>query len=314
MNSILVTCYVNPDLDGVAGAIAYAEFLQKNGKNAVAGIIGELQDEAKYIFSRFNLEFPSSIENANDFTEVILVDASDLNGLEGKVRPEQVVEIIDHRKIHEADKFVNAKAQIELVGAAATLITEKFIQKEADISQKSTILLYSAIISNTLNFKGSVTTERDLKAAEWLNKKLNLPQDYWKDLFLAKSDLSGDKLKSRMIDDFAFFNFANHEVGIAQIEMIGAANLVKNRQEGIMRVLGELKDTYDLDLYFLNLIELEECKNYFVTDDRPTKEILEKILDVRFEGNLAKKPNLTMRKQIVPLFKTELEKYARNRS
>ena len=29
MKPILVTCYVNPDLDGVAGAVAYAEFLQK---------------------------------------------------------------------------------------------------------------------------------------------------------------------------------------------------------------------------------------------------------------------------------------------
>ena len=40
MKSILVTCYENPDLDCVACAIAYSEFLQKTGKPAVAAIFG----------------------------------------------------------------------------------------------------------------------------------------------------------------------------------------------------------------------------------------------------------------------------------
>ena len=50
MNPILITGYVNPDLDGVAGTIAYCEYLNKTGKNAVVGIFDEPQDEAKYIF------------------------------------------------------------------------------------------------------------------------------------------------------------------------------------------------------------------------------------------------------------------------
>jgi len=37
----LVTSYPNADLDGVSSAYSYAEYLNKNGKNAVAGIFGE---------------------------------------------------------------------------------------------------------------------------------------------------------------------------------------------------------------------------------------------------------------------------------
>ncbi|MFA6282432.1 MAG: DHH family phosphoesterase, partial [Candidatus Omnitrophota bacterium] len=128
MKPILITCYVNPDLDGVAGVLAYCEFLQKTGRDTVAGIIGEPHDEAKYILDRYNLTYPKSIIDAGDFDEVILVDASDLNGLEGHINPEKVIEIIDHRKINEADKFPGAKVQIELVGSASTLIAEKFIE------------------------------------------------------------------------------------------------------------------------------------------------------------------------------------------
>lgn len=304
---ILVTCYVNPDLDGVAGAIAYGEFLQKTGKNAVVGIIGEPHNEAKYILDRFGFKYPSMIENADNFDEVILVDASDLNGLEGKISAEKVIEIIDHRKVHEADKFPKAKAQIELVGAAATLVAEKFMQNNIDISKESATLVYGAIISNTLNFKGSVTTDRDKEAATWLNKVAKLPEDFWKDLFIAKSDLSGNKLAERIEGDFAWFVMGDKKVGIAQVEMIGAKKLVNERNGEIIQVLEKIKKEMSLDFIFQNTIEFENTKNFFVAQDSGTKKLLEKVLNVQFAGVVAERPNLIMRKQIVPLLKEELE-------
>src|SRR5680860_333285 len=229
MKPILITCYVNPDLDGVSGVIAYCEFLQKTGKNAVIGIMGEAYDEAKYILDRYNFTYPQSIVNDDNFDKVILVDCSDLNGLEGKITPNKVIEIIDHRKINEADKFPNAKVQIELVGAAATLVAEKFIHNNIDISKESATLLCGAIISNTLNFKGGVTTERDREVFKHLNKIAQLADNFWQELFEAKSDMSGNKLKERIEGDFAHFIFGDKKVGIAQIEMIGADKLIAER-------------------------------------------------------------------------------------
>ena len=308
MKPILITGYVNPDLDAVAGTIAYCEFLQKTGGNTIVGLIGEPHEEAKYILDRFNFKYPQSIPNADNFNEVILVDASDLIGIEGKIAPEKVIEIIDHRKINEADKFPNAKVQIELVGSASTLIAEKFIQNNIDISQESATLLCGAIISNTLNFKGGITTKRDREAFEFLNKIAQLPDDFWKELFEAKSDLSGDKLKERIEGDIAWFVMGNKKVSIAQIEMIGAKNLIEKRIKEIIDILENTKKEMNLDFIFLNTIELEGCKNFFVANDDDIKSILEKILNIRFNGFVAERPDLIMRKQIVPLLKEELEK------
>ncbi len=307
MKPKLVTCYVNPDLDGVAGAIAYADFLLKRGIACEAGIIGEPHDEAKYVFERFEFPSPTLIPNAEAYDEVILVDASDLNGLAGKIRPEQVIEIIDHRKTHEATAFPNAKAQIELVGAAATLIAEKFMAEELAISHMSATLLYGAILSNTLNFRATVTTERDKQAAAWLNARVQLPESFWKDLFLAKSNLSGIKLAERIEGDFAHFMMGGMHVGIAQLEIIGARKLVTERETEILEALSALKKAYALDHVFQNTIELEEVKNFFVTDEPETRELLEKVLTVRFSGNVAERPDILMRKQIVPLLKEALE-------
>jgi len=308
MKPILITGYVNPDLDAVAGAIAYCELLQKTGKSAVTGIIGEMHDEAKYILNRYNFEYPKSIPNADNFDEVILVDASDPIGIDGKIEPEKVIEIIDHRKINEADKFPNAKAQIELVGSASTLIVERFIQNNIDISYQSAVLLCGAIISNTLNFKAGVTTERDRKAVEYLNKVALLPDNFWKELFMAKSDLSGGKLRERIEGDFAWFVMGDKKVGIAQIEMIGADKLIKERIDDITKVLEEIKSKMKLDYIFQNTIGLEEGKNFFIAQDVKTQALLEKVFGIKFNGFVAERPNLMMRKQIVPLIKEELEK------
>lgn len=308
MQSTLVTSYVNPDLDGLAGAVAYSEFLQRTGKNATASIIGKPHDEARYILDRFGITYPPMIPNADNFDQVVLVDASDLNGLEGKITANKVIEIIDHRKINEADKFPNAKVQIELVGSAATLVAEKFMNNSINISTESAILVFGAIVSNTLNFKGTVTTDRDREAAVWLNKVAQLPEDFWKDLFVAKSDLSGQKLFERINGDFAWFVMGSKKLGIAQIEMIGAQQLVDERQNEIVQELERIKKEMSLDFIFQNTIELEGIKNLFITSDIKTQELLEKVLDIKFSGVVAERPNLIMRKQIVPLLKEELEK------
>jgi len=309
IKSTLVTSYVKPDLDGTAGAIAYGEFLEKTiNKKVTIGFIGSIHDEAKYIFDHFSLEYPLIIEDSNNFSEVILVDASDVSGLNGKIEVEKVIEIIDHRKINGASEFLNAKAQIEFVGAAATLVAEKFINNNINISKKSALLLYGAIISNTLNFKASVTTNPDLVAAKWFNEILNLPENFWKDLFMAKSDLSGNKLKERMLGELAWFVLGNKKINIIQIEIIGAKKLIKERGQEIIEVLEKIKKEMSIDYIFQNTIELEDSKNYFVTSDIVTQKLLEKIFNIKFNGIVAETPKLIMRKQIIPLLKEELEK------
>jgi len=307
MKPILVTCYLNPDLDGVSASFAYAEFLQKTNKNAVAGIFGEPHEEAKYILDCFSIECPKVLLHSNDFDEVILVDSSDLKGLGGKIPPEKVVEIIDHRKINDAGAFPNAKIQIELVGAAATIVAEKFMENDTVVSKEAAVLLCGGILSNTLNFKAGVTTERDRAAFNWLNKTAQLPVNFWRELFLAKSDLAGDKLRERIIGDFAWFEMGGKKVGIAQIEMIGAKKLIEDRETDILQILEEVRMEKQLDFIFQSTLELEGGKNFFVTENSKTKRLLEKVLNIEFAGNFATREGLIMRKQIAPLLKEELE-------
>ncbi len=308
MKPILVTSYVNPDLDGVSCLIAYTEFLKKQRKNVVAGFIGTPHEEARYVLDRFHIPYPETFKNADEFNEVIFLDGSSPNVLEGTIRPEQIIEIIDHRPVHELDKFPNAKAQIELVGAAATLVAEKFIENKMEISKESAILLVGGIISNTFNFKLATVTSRDKEAAKWLSGIAGLSENFARELFLAKSDMTGEKLWEKMDGDFSWKIIAGKKVGMAQLEMVGAKRLVQNRLPEILDYLHTIKQNGNLDMIFLNAVDLEEEEAFLVSDEKDTIAILEKIWDVVFVGNVARRKGFVTRKQTTLLMKKLLEK------
>jgi len=300
---IFITCYIDPDLDGFASAIAYAEFLNKGGQTAVPAIFGTPHIEAKYLMERFGFKYPDRIESLKDAKEIILVDASLIDGIDGSIDPNKVIEIIDHRKINDAAKFKNARVQIELIGAAATLVAERFFEAKREISKEAAALLYGAIISNTLNFQSPLTSDRDHLMAKWLNSKINLPETFALEMFQAKSDLSGNRLSETIRGDYSRLDLGTTVICIAQIEMVGAKNLIEARKADILAELAWLTKEHSFKFTFLSIIDLAEKCNYFVTDDREAQEILNKVLGLRFADNVAVRQGLIMRKQIIPMIK-----------
>ncbi len=126
-DELLITAYENPDLDGFACAFAYSEFLTKQGFDSVAAVFGKPHREVQFVIKKFNIHgLADASKLVGNASGIVLVDASDVSGLSDKIDPTKVVEIVDHRKVNEAQRFPNAKVQIEFVGAAATLIAEKF--------------------------------------------------------------------------------------------------------------------------------------------------------------------------------------------
>ena len=196
---VIVTCYTRNDLDGTACAYAYAEFLQKKGTNSVGAIFGKPHREAQFVMDSFKIKKLSDANKIiNRNTKIILVDASDVYGISPKINTKNVIEIIDHRKFNTVENFPNAKTQIELVGAAATLIAEKFYSEKISMSKESALFLMSAIISNTINFKG-IVTEKDKKMYMWLDRQAKMPKKFVHKMFLHKSTFN--KPLKQIIED-----------------------------------------------------------------------------------------------------------------
>ncbi len=305
-NKILVTTYSNPDIDGLACSLAYAEFLHKTGHDATYGIFGVPHREAQYVLDKFNIQINRLKSLPEGYENIVLVDASDLEALPSQIKPGQVTEIIDHRKTTEIEKFVNAKIQVEQVGACATLIAEKFKQDNILISGNAARLLYPAIASNTINFKGKLTTDRDRNMAEWLTTQFDLPENYIHDIFAAKSKIT-KPLKEILIEDFKAFEFNNIKIGIAQLEITDTNGYIKNNLSEIINILKKIKKEKTLDYIFLNGLDLEGAGNTFVAPDQADRKLLETVLNLKFDDSLAVYDRLIMRKEITPLIQTAVE-------
>lgn len=303
MKPILVTCFRNPDLDGFSCSYAYAELLNVLKTRAYAAVFGKIHKEVEFILTRYDIARPKDVD-LKDFDEIILVDSAIVNALPKGLDINKVTELIDHRKLNDSAKFKNAKVQIELVGAAATLIAEKFADKKIKPSKEAAILLYGAIVSNTLNFQSGTTTERDKAMAQWLEPLVQPDKNFAKEMFRAKSDLADHTLKEILENDYISYDIFGKEIGIAQLEIVEGKSLASNRKDEILSELGYLNNKYKADLSFCSIISLDENCNIFIADDERSLKLLEKMLNLKFKDHLAIRPGFIMRKEFGHLWPT----------
>lgn len=303
MSPLLVTSYPNPDLDGIACMVGYAELLRIQGREATAGIVGTPHAEAQHVAERFHIRLPTEVDPRN-FEEIVLVDTSTLTDQDPRLPIERVVEIIDHRQLHEGQKFPNATLQIELVGSAATLIVERFRQANIIPSREAAHLLYGAIASNTVNFKANVTTERDHQAAAWLRTLYPIPDDFIAVMFQAKSNLEGSALHETLVGDSSFREVGGRKIGIGQLEVVDAKHLVETRHQDLLKSLIYLKETHPMvDTFFVSVIDVVNGYNIFLVPDKETQDELIAFLGVTFdERGIGYRPGIIMRKEIRPLW------------
>lgn len=306
---IITTSYVGPDLDGYSCAVAYAELLRAQGKNADACIWGEPHLEVQWLIKTFGL-YPVSVSSQNfDDVQVILLDASSPEDLPAPLKSDQVVEVIDHRKIHRGAEFKNAVLQIEMVGAAATLVAERFRKANVVPSQESALLLYGGILSNTQNFMAVGTTERDREIADQLRQIARAPEDLAQQMFTAKSDLTGERLQNTLLGDTKVLTLQGKTIVIAQLEIFDAKKLIDERAKEIQSTLENMKLEKRSDFTFANLKDLKLGISYIFCADEPTATLLQSIPDVTWNGRLGESKTLTLRKQLSAWIDDHLKTY-----
>lgn len=298
---LIVTSYDSPDLDGIACSIAYSELLNKLNIKSIATYSGNLGLEVDFV-KKYSEFFPISHHVGEyDFdSKFILVDTADPDAIESTIPANKVIEIFDHRQLVYIEKFINAKSHIESVGSCATLIAEEFIKNKVDPSKGSAIYLHSAIISNTINFKNSVTTVRDIDCANWLQTFSKIDNNFAYDMFKSKSNVNGQNIYSILAQDFAIKEITNKKIGISQIEMVDIDRMNSDLHDALIESLTRLKSENNLDFIFFTGIDVFKGFNIFYTVDNDSSILFSKATNIPnlFPGY--KTSSIIMRKQIWP--------------
>jgi manganese-dependent inorganic pyrophosphatase len=296
MEVTIVVPRQSPDLDGVACAVGYAQFLsQVIGNSARAWVSGIPDAEARYHLRRFNpvcFAAEADVLKANSF---VLVDASALPGLPSLVKPLRVVEVIDHRH-HTSPKqaFPNATVQIEPVGAAATLIVERFVAASAFLRSDISAMLYGAIQSNTQLLRGSITTKRDIAAVEWLTRSASIPSDLIEEQLLARrTDIIND-FRAALLNESKTFTLEDSQLCISQLEFTGAADYSRHNNAQIRTHIAQLRLPT-----ILNMVDVQVPSSTILVSNDHLVHLLTRLLGLSFQCRVATAFPAILRKQIL---------------
>jgi manganese-dependent inorganic pyrophosphatase len=302
-----------PDTDSVVAAMAAAYLFQHDKTflrpNAQAVIVDPLNPETTFLFEKFGVKTPPLItaDKIREGDQVVLVDhneeAQRLTGL----NPAQIVEIIDHHKPQlslSKPIFLNFKVW----GSTNTIIY--YFMKQQGIMPDTTLasLMLAAILSDTVGYKSSITTDKDRKFAGELAELAGIADvdDFALEIFKAKSDISSLTDEQIVKNDFKIFEFGK-KTFISQLETVEQAEILTNKKASLLNAMHKVKAAQEVDLLFVAITDILQVNTkLLILGDQEAQvaqkafggQVISQVLDIG--------PKLSRKKEIAPAIEKAL--------
>ena len=282
MRKVVIT-YTNPDMDGISLMYAYTEFLRKKGEDAEYYFEGTIKKEAEIVLKMFNIHL-NNIARIENNDKIVLVDTN----FSKAIKKENIVEVIDHHNRESwLDENPNLKIQIELIGAAATLVAERFKNENIDISREFAILLYYGIISNTMNLKIKLTSQKDIEMANWLKSKVpEISDEITTEIFVKKSQI-GESLRKEMEVEFKD-QFMTISWSMGQLEVANVDDFLNKYESDIRKILDTVSKENNVDYISVNCMDIINGYSIIVARDEKTAKVIYDAVGFEFKDLKAK--------------------------
>ncbi|MBU2025704.1 MAG: manganese-dependent inorganic pyrophosphatase [Patescibacteria group bacterium] len=310
MKKVIIISHKNQDTDSVAASMALAElFGRKKIYQARAAVFGSLNRETEYVLNRFNLKKPQKVALSKK-QPVFLVDFNEKEQSPAAFSGLVIEGLVDHHKLNMCfSKEYPVIFRVEPVGSSCTIVGKMYRDYGAEPDKKTAGLLVSGIVSDTLKFSSPTTTEEDEKLARELARKhgINI-EKLAREMFEAKSDLSGISANKLITMDYKEFKFAKFKTGIGVLETVNP-KMALQREREIRKALSEHKRKSRIDLVFFGLVDIVNNNTDLILIGEPEEQAAIKVFKkypvkdgiMRLLGVVSRK------KQLVPEFEKKLK-------
>jgi manganese-dependent inorganic pyrophosphatase len=306
--------HLKPDTDSVVAAIALATLYQNAGcfgrNEAIAAIAGPVNGETKFLLDKFNTEQPVILEAAQleESDRVVLVDHNEASQrLEG-LKQSQIIEIIDHHKAN-----LNFSEPIFLTfktwGSSNSIIY--FMMKKNGFvpDQNLAGLMLAAILSDTVGFKSSTCTDKDRELAMELAAIAQISdlEAFTLEIFKAKSSVGELSDREIVENDYKVFDFHGKQVMIDQLETVEQAQVLEQRQAGLLEAMTVVKAERKVDYIFVAVTDILQVNTKLLLLDEAHAKVAEKAFNASAAGKIIDiGAKLSRKKDIAPQIETAL--------
>ncbi|MCU0653042.1 MAG: manganese-dependent inorganic pyrophosphatase [Candidatus Pacebacteria bacterium] len=257
-DTVYVIGHKSPDTDTVCSSIAWAEYLAKKVKmSAVAAVCGELNPETKFVLKTFGFNKPKTLNSAAGKT-LVLVDHNEAEQMVDGAADAKIIEVLDHHKISfkwpEPIRF-----RTEPAGSTATLVAKIMLANGFKITKPMAGILVSAILSDTVVFKSTTTTETDIKTAKILGKiaKIANLKNFGIEIKKQKASLKGLTAAQILRSDFKAFESGGKKFGVGQIEVVD----LKEANDRTAEIMEEMERTNQSEGFAFSILMITDIIN-----------------------------------------------------
>jgi manganese-dependent inorganic pyrophosphatase len=298
---IYVIGHKNPDTDAIVSALIYSDFLNQTGHSTTPVKLGKLNKETEFVLKYWKAPTPETKTNLDPESQISLVDHNERSQSIDNLDQYKLVSIIDHHKFN----LVTA-APLEIiakpVGSTATVLAEMFFMAGIEPSQQQAGLLISAIMSDTLHYRSSTTTDTDKLIVEKLNQiaQIDNLEDYSLQMFNAKSDLGDIQVEDLIRLDYKEYEIANSKVAVGVLETTSTDYGLKRKQE-IITKLKEIKKQDQIDHLLFSIVNIIEETNIGLVADTEDQEFFKNVFQTNADNHQVDLGDkLSRKKQLIP--------------
>lgn len=295
MEKYIVTSYEHPDLDGISSMYAYSEYLNKTGKESRYYVRENIKTEPHIVCDMFGIELDSVDEIEKD-ANIVLVDTNNPK-MVPFVNENKIVEITDHHKLRfDLPEYITY--EIEEIGAAATLVADRFRKNNIPISRNSAILLYYGIMSNSFALKSSNTSQRDIEVAKWLEEQCKeISKEKIEEIFRAKSIFKAP-LKDE-VEAVIPLKCGDIRMTVGQLEIVDAKKFIAENKEELIEVCTYLIDRFKYDCLIINIIDTIGGYSILFSPNENTDKFIKDKFGYEIKNNIYVNSKLVQRKEII---------------
>ncbi len=304
----------SPDLDCIAAAYEYADFLTKSKRYGDAQVIplraGEPNKETQFIFDKFGAKMPELIDNVTIEPKdaFVLVDHNETDQRSEKVVADQIIEIVDHHKANFSFKSP-IRIDVKPLGSSSTLIYDLFESAGIEPSREVAGLVISAIISDTTGLQSVTTTETDRVLIKRIADKLGVDlQQLTFEVFKSKSDITGMLPEEIVKKDYKIFDFGGKKVFIGVIETVEPEKVIAQKAD-LLNAIEVVKQQEKADQVYFIVVDILKVNSQAIYATETEREVIEKAFKTTGTGGVANiGPLLSRKKEIAPAIEEVLTK------
>ncbi|GAA0523432.1 manganese-dependent inorganic pyrophosphatase [Deinococcus depolymerans] len=296
--------HLNPDTDAITAALVYARLLARQGLDAQAFRLGELNFETAFVLREAGVDAPALLPELPAGAAVALVDHNESAQSAPNLANLNVTRVVDHHKLGDLSTAQPPYLRFEPVGCTGTILLKLHREAGLSVEPLDARLMLSAILSDTLHFRSPTTTQDDRDAAAFLAPVAGIEdvEAYALAMFAAKSDLGDTPAEALLRMDYKVFPFGEpaQQWGIGVIETTNPA-YVFGRQAELLAAMDQVKAQDSLSGVLLSVVDILNETNRTLVLSATEGKVLSEAFGVTVDGPVADLGGrISRKKQIVP--------------